>query len=534
MLFDEKTKHRGEYEYIIIGGGTAGCVLADRLSASGQDRVLLLEAGREYRWYRHALNIFNLPNMARALWLYVTEPQRFLGGRAPECLPARVMGGGSSVNAMIYTRGDPQCYDDWASLGCTGWGYDEVLPHFRRFERYDGEHSKYHGTCGPMRISENPEKLPISRAFIEACINYGLPLNADFMAGNQFGVGDYLYTAWKGWRSTPAATYLRCARRRPNVDVLSERRALSINFKGERSTGVSWASNVGFGAAHCTKEVILCSGAIHTPQVLMLSGIGPKDHLAQLGIKVRYDSPDVGQNLQDHVRVPVIFKNRRPLPLDNPLFLLVQGIKYLFLRRGMVAKHFIDCGAFVRTVDEKGPPDCQLTFKSNANLDQMDCVDLEPCLVGTKSRGRVRLRSRSPFDSPSVDPNYLAEPDDAAVLVRGIQFARRVARTSPLYPDWLDEEVSPGSAMTDERDLDNYVRQHIETCFHPVGTCRMGGDKDSVVDPQLRVRGVEGLRIVDSSIMPKIMNGNTNGPTLMIAEKGADLILGKTAAEGES
>ncbi|GAB5535652.1 MAG: GMC family oxidoreductase N-terminal domain-containing protein [Rubricoccaceae bacterium] len=522
-------------DYVIVGAGSAGCVLANRLSANPEVSVLLLEAGgKDTQAPIHIPAAFSKLFQTEADWNYRTVPQEHAAGRDLYWPRGKVLGGSSSINAMIYIRGHHADYDGWAAEGCEGWSYADVLPYFKRSEDSNEGASAYHGVGGPMPVTEPRSPSPFSLAFVEAATQAGHPRNDDFNGAEQEGAGLYALTQAGGRRASTASTFLKAARRRPNLTVETGAHATRVLIRNGRATGVEIFQNGEVRAIDAAKEVILCGGAINSPQLLMLSGIGPADHLAHHGVAVVADRAGVGQNLHDHPIVGVHYRFREPISL-----LGAEGLKsiarYLILRDGMLSSNVAEAGLFVRTRGEERIPNVQFhvaptLFKDHGLVPMTEHgFSLGPTLVRPRSRGALTLASSDPFDHPHIDPNYLADPADAAALVAGIRIAREIV-AQPALDSFRGEEIRPSASATTDTDLDAYVRETCETLYHPVGTCRMGADDDSVVDLDLRVRGVDGLRVVDASIMPTIPNGNTNAPVLMIAEKAADRILTSTAS----
>ena len=517
-------------DYIIVGAGSAGCVLAHRLSARPEISVLLLEAGdRDTKAPIHIPATFSKLFQTEADWNYTTVPQEHAGGREMYWPRGKVLGGSSSINAMIYIRGHHADYDGWAAAGCEGWSYADVLPYFKRSEDWSRGASAYHGEGGPLPVVEPRSPSPFSTAFVEAAVQAGHPRNDDFNGAEQEGVGLYPLTQSGGRRASAASTFLKAARRRSNLTIETGAHATRVLVKNGRATGVEIVQEGEVRAIDAAGEVILCGGAINSPQLLMLSGIGPARHLEAHGIRVVADRADVGQHLHDHPIVGVHTRFRKPISLLGAEGLL-SAARYLLLRDGMLSSNVAEAGLFVRTRMDERVPDVQfhvapVLFQDHGLTPVTEHgFSVGPTLVRPRSRGAITLASSDPFVHPHIDPNYLAESADADALVEGIRIAREIIGQPALEP-FRGDEIRPGASVTSDADLEAYVRETCETLYHPVGTCRMGADEDSVVDLNLRVRGVEGLRVVDASIMPSIPNGNTNAPTMMIAEKAADLIL---------
>ena len=521
-------------DYILVGAGSAGCVLAHRLSADPDVSVLLLEAGpKDESAGIHIPAAFSKLFQTDADWNYRTVPQAHAGGRDLYWPRGKVLGGSSSINAMIYIRGHHADYDGWAADGCEGWGYADVLPYFKRSEDNARGASAYHGVGGPLPVQDPRSPSPFSLAFVDAAEQAGHPRNEDFNGAEQEGGGLYQLTQRGGRRASTASTFLKAARRRPNLQIETGAHATRVLFKEGRATGVEIVQDGEVRAVDAAREVILCGGAINTPQLLMLSGVGPADELAAHGIRVLADRPGVGQNLHDHPIVGVHFALREPVSLLGAEGLMSVA-RYLIRRDGMLSSNVAEAGLFVRTRPELAYPDLQfhvapMLFEQHGLVPQTEHgFSIGPTLVRPRSRGAITLASADPFTHPRIDPNYLADPADAEALVAGVRIAREIAH-EPALDRFRGDEIRPGAPLTSDADLEAYVRETCETLYHPVGTCRMGADADAVVDLDLRVRGVRGLRVVDASVMPTIPNGNTNAPTMMIAEKAADLILGRVS-----
>jgi choline dehydrogenase len=517
------------FDYVIVGAGAAGCVLAARLSEDPHTRVLLLEAGGPDRARELAIPAaFGRMLKSACDWAYETEPEPGLDGRRLYWPRGKVLGGSSSLNAMVYIRGQREDYDGWEKLGNSGWSFTDVLPYFRRAEDQARGASTYHGAGGPLGVSDLRTVNPLSRAFVAAGAELGYPANPDFNGAEQGGFGFYQVTQRRGRRESAATAYLRPARRRPNLVVRTGAHATRIIIERGRARGVEYAAGGTRHDARATRETLLCGGTVNSPQLLMLSGIGPAEHLRTLGVAVAADLPGVGENLQDHLAVPVAYACREPVTLVNAER-IGSLVAYLLFRRGPLTSNVAEAGAFVRTSPESGRPDLQFHFgpvwfiRHGLGNPPGHGFTFGPTLLHPQSRGRVRLRTTDPFAPPAIHAGYLTEPADAAPLIAGIRLSRRLAATRA-FARFCGSESLPGLSLTDERDLRAFVRAHAETLYHPVGTCRMGVDRGAVVDPHLRVRGIEALRVVDASVMPLIPGGNTNAPTIMIAEKAVDLI----------
>lgn len=517
------------FDYIIVGGGTAGCVLANRLSADAQHRVLLLEAGPPYREHLLGIPLASYLQVHKHVWHYRTAPQKGCNGREVSLPCGRVIGGGSSVNGMLYVRGEPHCYDAWAQRGNPGWSYAEVLPYFRRAESCEQGAGPFHGGDGPVHTSKVRFRTEYDERLLAGFRELGLPENADFCGDSQLGVGWLDVSQRKGWRSS-AQEYLKQASGRSNLTVLTNAQVRRLEIVDGRATGVRYRIGGEERVAQCSGEVLLAAGAIGSPKILLLSGIGPANHLRSLGIPVVHHLPGVGENLQDHLRVPVYYRRRIDFaPVPTQLLSKTRHmVEFLASGTGLMTSPVIAAViAFAKLLPHNPGVDCQFTptiWGSDPESRYMDCVNLQPCLVGTRSAGRVRLADADPDAEPVIDPAYLTHKEDVAVMLQALRLSRRLA-ASEAFAGLLGEEVKPGPQVQSDEDLIRYIRDHVETCFHPVGTCRMGPDDMAVVDANLRLRGIAGLRVIDASIMPSIINGNTNAPTLMIAEKGAALVL---------
>jgi choline dehydrogenase len=480
--------------------------------------------------------IARLVNDPRIDWRYYTEPEPQLRERLLYWPRGRVLGGSSSINAMCYTRGNRLDYEEWAALGCTDWSYARVLPYFRKAEDQARGADEFHGVGGPLAVEDLRYRNPLTSVFVDAAAEFGLARNQDFNGAQQEGAGFYQVTQRKGRRCSAAVAYLTPARSRRNLVIMTKSHATRILFAGTRAAGVEYRCDAGIVQARALREVLITAGAIGSPQLLMLSGVGSADRLQALEIPVIADVPQVGENLQDHLDFCTLSKCRQPITYDfNSRQELGVAIRYFLTHSGPGVSNVAEAGAFVRSrLATDSRPDIQLHFVP-AQLDDHGRNRLEghgftvhACSLRPRSRGRIMLRSKEPQDRPRILPCYLSEPGDLDVLLEGIRISREIIQAAPFAP-FRGPEIFPGEGVRTRFDLEQLVRRKAETIYHPAGTCRMGSDSDSVVDEQLRVRGVEALRVADASVMPRLIGGNTNAPTIMIAEKAADLIQAATS-----
>ena len=524
-----------EYDYVIVGAGPAGCCLAARLSEDPDVSVLLLEAGGSDRHpYIHAPAGFAKLTGTSHTWGYSTAPQREIGGREMWYPQGRVLGGGSSINAMIYARGNPGDYDGWAEAGCPGWAYADVLPYFKRPEDNERFHDDYHASGGPLGVSDPVRPLPISAAFLRAAQQAGLPYNPDFNGSAQEGCGYYQVTNRNARRCSAVEAFLRPAMARPNLTVRTRALATRVVVENGRAVGVDCGRRGSSAPVRAAREVIVSAGAIGSPKLLMLSGIGRGNDLRALGIDVVHDLPGVGRNLQDHFDVYVVSECRGDFSYDKvkqPHRTLWAVLQYLLFRQGPIASTLIDAGGFWYADADAPAPDIQMHFVLGSGLEyglaklRGAGVTLNSCFSRPRARGTVTLRDADPRTPPAIDPNYWGVAYDREMSLRGFRLAREIMAQEALRPFILCERY-PGLDAQSDADIAAYARKAGKTDFHPVGTCKMGSDEMAVVDPALKVRGLDGLRVIDSSVMPLLTTGNTNAPTIMVAEKGADHVRG--------
>lgn len=525
---------RSSFDYVVVGAGSAGCVVTQRLVQAGRS-VLLLEAGPndDTLYVRMPASFVRVIGTERT-WLYEAEPQAAAGGRRMVVPQGRTLGGGSSVNAMVYIRGTARDYDDWAAQGCTGWGWSDVLPVFKRAERNQRLSGPLHGTSGLLPVSDTRFRHPLSCAFVKAAQEVGLAYNHDFNGAEQRGVGFYQTTTLDGERASTAASYLAAVRADPRLAVITGALVQRIVMRDGAASGVVYRSGGGAETTvHARCEVILAAGALATPKLLLLSGIGPGAALQAMGIGVVKDLPGVGQNYQDHLEVPVYGRAREPISLlgeDRGWRALVHGAQWLAFRSGLLTSNVVECGGFADT-DGSGRADVQFhvlpTLVGDVGRDPPagHGLTINPCFLNPHSRGSVKLRSPDPAAPIVFDGGYLSAQADVDTLVRGVKLARCILR-APSMQALVSDEIAPArDAQVPDTVLEEHVRATAKTVYHPSCTCRMGSDDAAVVDPLLRVRGVGGLRVADASAMPTIPRGNTNAPTIMIAERCADFVL---------
>lgn len=530
------------FDFIVIGAGSAGSVLANRLSASGQYRVLLLEAGPADRnpWIHIPVGYGRLFNDRRYNWCFTTVPQPGCHGREMSQPRGKVLGGSSSINGLIYIRGQAQDFDHWRQLGNVGWGFDDVLPYFRKAEDNERGADDLHGVGGPLAVSEARDRHPLALAYIEAAQQCGFPRNDDFNGTSQEGVGLYQLTMRDGLRWSAAKGYLKPVRSRRNLRIVSDALTSRIIFDGRRAHGIEYWTGGERHIATAGKEVILSAGAFGSPQLLQLSGVGPAPLLRSHGISVVADMAGVGDNLNDHYSARISLSCRLPTLNDTARSWhgkAAAGLRYALTRRGPLTTSAITAGLFMRAHPLSATPDAQCSlalFSTDSigeDLHTFSGVTGVCTLLRPESRGHVRIQSADPRQSPAIDPNYLAAERDRDTLVSGVRTLRRIF-SAPAMAPFIKAEVAPGPDCDSDADLVDFIRRRGGTTFHPCGTCRMGQDPEAVTDERLRVRGFAGLRVIDASIMPMVVSGNTNAATIMIGEKGADMVLEDAARTG--
>jgi choline dehydrogenase len=525
-----------EFDYVIVGAGSAGCVLANRLSADGKHSVLLLEAGPKDTnlWIHVPLGYGKLFKEKAVNWMYQTEPEPGLDGRTVFQPRGKVLGGSSSINGLLYVRGQHADYDRWRQHGNAGWGFDDVLPYFKKAENQQRGGDKYHGVGGPLPVSDLGHPDPLSAAFIDAAAETGLPINPDFNGATQEGAGFFQTTTRGGRRASTAVAYLRPAKGRHNLRVETAALAQRILFEGRRARAVEYRQAGALRTARARKEILVSSGAYNSPQLLQLSGVGPAGLLQKHGVDVVFDAPGVGRDLQDHLQVRVIMRCAKSVTLNDvvnsPVRKILTGLQYAAFRTGPLTIAAGTSGAFFKSHPRLATPDIQIHFlpfstdKMGEKLHSFSGFTASVCQLRPESRGSLRIRSADPAAPPEIRINCLATEVDRTANVEGLKILRKILQAPALRP-YVIEEIDPGAKVSSDEALLAYCRQRGSTIYHPTSTCRMGNDPLAVVDQRLRVRGLDGLRVVDGSIMPDLVSGNTNAAIIMIAEKASDMIL---------
>ncbi|HEU0148968.1 MAG TPA: choline dehydrogenase [Bradyrhizobium sp.] len=525
-----------EFDYVVVGAGSAGCVLANRLSENGRHSVLLLEAGPIDKniWIHVPLGYGKLFKEKTVNWMYQTEPEPGLDGRSVFQPRGKVLGGSSSINGLLYVRGQHEDYDRWRQRGNAGWGFEDVLPYFKKAEDQQRGANEYHGAGGPLSVSDWRHDDPLSEAFVKAAVEAGIPYNPDFNGATQEGAGFFQTTTRRGRRASSAVSYLRPAKGRGNLRIETDAHAQRILFEGRRARALEFRQGGELRVARARKEILVSSGAYNSPQLLQLSGVGPAELLKGHGIEIVLDAPGVGNDLQDHLQVRLIMRCSQRITLNDiinhPLRRVLAGARYAALRKGPLTIAAGTSGAFFKTDPRLATPDVQIHFipfstdKMGEKLHVFSGFTASVCQLRPESRGSLRIRSADPAAPPEIRINYLATETDRRANIDGIRILRKILAAPSLKP-YVVDEAYPGSNVTSDEDILGYCRQTGSTVYHPTSTCRMGDDGLAVVDQRLRVRGIEGLRVVDASIMPDLISGNTNAPVIMIAEKASDMIL---------
>ena len=524
------------YDFIIVGAGSAGCVLANRLSKNPANKVLLLEAGGKdiNPWIHIPVGYFKTMHHPATDWCYMTDPDPGIANRQLQWPRGKVLGGSSSLNGLLYVRGQKQDYDRWAKLGNPGWSYEEVLPYFKKSEDQEHGENKYHGVGGPQKVSDLRLRRKIAEQFIEAATQIGIPKNPDYNGEKQEGVAYFQQTAYKGFRWSTAKGFLKPILHRENLNLATRAQVIKINFDdNKKAVEVEYIQNGELKSAASSKEIVLSAGAIGSPQILQCSGVGDGELLQSLEIPIVNDLPGVGEALQDHLQVRLVYKTNQPTlndEVNNPLRKLWMGMQYMLNRSGPMTLAASQVTIFTKSNSDVSRPDIQFHMqplsadKPGDGPHKFSAFTASVCQLRPESRGYIKIKSPDATVYPSIQPNYLATELDRNTAVDGVKVARRIA-SAPALNDYITDEFVPGRKYQTDDELLEAVRLHSQTIYHPTSTCKMGNDKTSVVNNRLKVHGMEGLRVVDASIMPEIISGNTNAPTIMIAEKASDMIL---------
>ncbi len=528
-----------EADYVVVGAGSAGCVVAARLSEDPAARVVLLEAGGPDRnpWIHIPIGYGKTIIDKSVNWAYEAEPDPGVNGRRIYTPRGKVLGGSSSINGLLYVRGQAEDFDHWRQLGNVGWSYDDVLPYFKRSEGRVGVGDALRGRDGPLTVSDLGEAdNALNEAYIQAAVDAGIPRNPDYNGRVQEGVSNFQVTARNGRRCSAAVAFLRPARKRGNLRVITHALAERVLFAGKRAIGVNFSERGERKTVRATREVILCGGAINSPQLLMLSGVGPAEHLQATGVEVVYDLAGVGQNLQDHFQTRIVYKCKYPITVNDIMMSKMKmaraGLQYILFRTGPLSISAGTVGIFTRTRPELASPDIQFHFigfsadRPAEGLHKFSGFTQNVCQLRPESRGEILLKSPDPFVHPAIHPNYLSTELDRWTMVEGLKIGRRIAAQASMQ-HFIESEYLPGPDVQTDAEWLEYVRNYGSTLFHPSGTCKMGPDALAVVDDQLRVHGITGLRVADASVMPNVVSGNTNAACIMIGEKCADLVRGK-------
>jgi len=527
-----------EFDYIIVGAGSAGCVLAERLSANPNNKVCLLEAGPSDKSasIRIPLGVILLMRSKKLNWLYDSHPEETQNQRKIFNPRGKTLGGSSSVNAMLYIRGQRQDYDHWQSLGNKGWAWDDVLPYFKDTQNQERGASEYHGVGGGLNVTDNNSQHPIANDFVTAAVNAGYPLNNDFNGETQEGIGQYQVTQKNGQRWSAARGFLHPNTNRPNLTVKTDVSVQRLLMNGKQVTGVKYIQDGELLQLSANREVILSAGAFNSPQILLLSGIGPKKELEEQGIEVKHELNGVGKNLQDHVDALIVREHTNTQPLSiRPMALIRQAkclTQYYAKRIGLLTSPVAETGGFIKTDESLETPDIQLHFVPGGMNDHgrdigmlySYSISLHICLLRPQSRGQVSLHNNNPNSVPKIELNMLKHPEDVAAMVEGVKIGRKILDQQPLIKN-RGKEIFPEKSVQSDKEIEDFLRDKSNTIYHPVGTCKMGSDEMAVVDDRLKVHGLKGLRVVDASIMPTLISGNTNAPTIMIGAKAADMII---------